>query len=267
MLSLLNDALEWLDRAEEARIVAGQLTDPTARKAVLQPKPMCVSEPRLGQFVPTTRSTQQAPISRLASTTTTANGTEEPRHMVSALIYVISVTLIAAATIVSFGIASFSFLNTSNEMPSSGIRDWGVELKPVLSGVVPYTHANAATVPAETTFPTPAVEATLRASPPDGAAAHNMQPPGVSGPQPGSEQPGLGTSAASATEDASRSGTMPTLPIPAAQRDQVFREFEMLLSNNAGFRVDRLRKECGPIKDPQLLGDCVRSFRAQYPVR
>jgi hypothetical protein len=33
---LLNDALEWLDRAEAARTVAGQLTDPTARKAVLQ---------------------------------------------------------------------------------------------------------------------------------------------------------------------------------------------------------------------------------------
>jgi hypothetical protein len=30
---LLNDALEWLDRAEAARTVAGQLTDPTARKA------------------------------------------------------------------------------------------------------------------------------------------------------------------------------------------------------------------------------------------
>ena len=40
--------LEWLDRAEEARIVAGELTDPIARKAVLQPDPMCVFEPRLG---------------------------------------------------------------------------------------------------------------------------------------------------------------------------------------------------------------------------
>jgi len=215
--------LEWLDRAEEARIVAGELTDPTARKAVLQPKPMCVSEPRLGQFVPTARSSQQAAISGLASATTTANRTEEPRHTLSAFIYVISVALVAAATIVSFGVASFSFLNTNEE-------------------------------------------AALRAFLPEGAAAYNMQPSEASGPQPGSEQPGLGTSAASATEGASRNGTMPTLSIPDAQRDQVFREFEMLLSNNAGFRSDRLRKECGPIKDPRLLGDCVRSFRAQYPV-
>ena len=203
----------------------------------------------------------------MTSTTTTANRTEEPRNALSSLIYVISVTLVAAATIVSFGVASFSFLNTSNEMASSGIRDWGVELKPVLSGVVPSTHANAALVPAESPLPSPAAEATLRASPPVSAAPYNMQPPGVGGPQPGSKQPRLGTSAASATEDASRSGTMPTLPIPAAQRDQVFREFEMLLRNNAGFRSDRLRKECGPIKDPRLLGDCIRLFRAQYPVR
>ena len=34
MPSILNEALEWLDRAEQARDVAGQLTDPSARKAV-----------------------------------------------------------------------------------------------------------------------------------------------------------------------------------------------------------------------------------------
>ena len=36
MVSILNEALKWLDRAEQAREVAGQLTDPGARKAVLQ---------------------------------------------------------------------------------------------------------------------------------------------------------------------------------------------------------------------------------------
>ena len=34
MPSILNEALEWLDRAEQAREVAGQLNDPGARKAV-----------------------------------------------------------------------------------------------------------------------------------------------------------------------------------------------------------------------------------------
>jgi len=36
MPSMLSEALEWLDRAEQAREVAGQLTDPGARKAVLE---------------------------------------------------------------------------------------------------------------------------------------------------------------------------------------------------------------------------------------
>ena len=36
MLSMLKEALEWLNRAEKARKVAGQLTDPGARKAVLK---------------------------------------------------------------------------------------------------------------------------------------------------------------------------------------------------------------------------------------
>ena len=36
MPSILNEALEWLDRAEQAREVAGHLTDPGARKAVCE---------------------------------------------------------------------------------------------------------------------------------------------------------------------------------------------------------------------------------------
>ena len=36
MLSMWKEALQWLNRAGEAREVAGQLTDPGARKAVLE---------------------------------------------------------------------------------------------------------------------------------------------------------------------------------------------------------------------------------------
>ena len=36
MPPILNEALDWLDRADQAREVAGQLTDPGARKAVLE---------------------------------------------------------------------------------------------------------------------------------------------------------------------------------------------------------------------------------------
>ena len=36
MPSLVDDAWEWLDRAEQAREVAGLLSDPGAKQAVLQ---------------------------------------------------------------------------------------------------------------------------------------------------------------------------------------------------------------------------------------
>lgn len=36
MPSLLHEALDWLDCADQAREVAGQLTDPGARRAVLE---------------------------------------------------------------------------------------------------------------------------------------------------------------------------------------------------------------------------------------
>jgi hypothetical protein len=47
MVAISNEALEWLDRAEQAREVAWQLTDPDARKAVLslQPKKPPPPEP------------------------------------------------------------------------------------------------------------------------------------------------------------------------------------------------------------------------------
>ena len=36
MPSISNEVFQWLDRAEQAREVAGQLTDPGARKAVFE---------------------------------------------------------------------------------------------------------------------------------------------------------------------------------------------------------------------------------------
>ena len=46
MSTELDEALEWFGRAEQAREVAGQLTDPGAREAVLQ---LAESFDRLGQ--------------------------------------------------------------------------------------------------------------------------------------------------------------------------------------------------------------------------
>jgi Spy/CpxP family protein refolding chaperone len=45
-----------------------------------------------------------------------------------------------------------------------------------------------------------------------------------------------------------------------AQNVQKSRQYDHLLTTNASFRAYRMRKECGPIKDPALRGDCMASF-------
>jgi hypothetical protein len=36
--------------------------------------------------------------------------------------------------------------------------------------------------------------------------------------------------------------------------------YEALVQTNPSFRANRMRKECGPIDDPQLRADCLASF-------
>ena len=43
------------------------------------------------------------------------------------------------------------------------------------------------------------------------------------------------------------------------------RQYDRLLETNRGFREARMRKECGPITDPQLRQDCLASFRQDEP--
>jgi hypothetical protein len=45
-----------------------------------------------------------------------------------------------------------------------------------------------------------------------------------------------------------------------AQNVHKSRQYDYLLTTNSGFRSYRVRKECGPIKDPALRGDCIASF-------
>lgn len=42
--------------------------------------------------------------------------------------------------------------------------------------------------------------------------------------------------------------------------------YDRLLETNRGFREARMRKECGPITDPQLHASCMASFRQDEPV-
>jgi hypothetical protein len=43
-------------------------------------------------------------------------------------------------------------------------------------------------------------------------------------------------------------------------------QYERLLQTNMGFRQARMRKECGPINDPQLRDQCLASFQRYEPV-
>jgi hypothetical protein len=41
--------------------------------------------------------------------------------------------------------------------------------------------------------------------------------------------------------------------------------YDRLLQTSRGFREARMRKECGPITDPQLRADCLASFNQDEP--
>ena len=42
--------------------------------------------------------------------------------------------------------------------------------------------------------------------------------------------------------------------------------YDRLLQTNMGFRQARMRRECGPINDPQLRSQCLASFQQYEPV-
>jgi len=69
MSTELDEALEWFDRAAQAREVAGQLTDPGARDAVLQ---LAESFDRLGQT-----ALDLPPARKMASMTRVRTGTRD----------------------------------------------------------------------------------------------------------------------------------------------------------------------------------------------
>jgi len=44
-------------------------------------------------------------------------------------------------------------------------------------------------------------------------------------------------------------------------------QYDYLLRTNGNFRAYRMKKECGPIKNPGLHSSCIASFSAFEPVR
>jgi hypothetical protein len=50
-----------------------------------------------------------------------------------------------------------------------------------------------------------------------------------------------------------------------AQNVQKSQQYDYLLSTNPGFRAARMKKECGPIRDPGLRSSCLASFSEYEP--
>jgi hypothetical protein len=49
-------------------------------------------------------------------------------------------------------------------------------------------------------------------------------------------------------------------PRSARQNVSDSQRYEALVHSNSSFRASRVKKECGPINDPQLHASCVASF-------
>ena len=43
------------------------------------------------------------------------------------------------------------------------------------------------------------------------------------------------------------------------------RHYDALVASNPGFRAFRMRKECGPITDPEMRNNCLQSFNQYEP--
>ena len=80
--------------------------------------------------------------------------------------------------------------------------------------------------------------------------------------------PGLAALAAVSAQAAPNLSTAYSYPHETpAQNVSKSQQYDYLLRTNGNFRAYRMRKECGPIRDPGLRGSCIASFSAYEPVR
>ena len=76
---------------------------------------------------------------------------------------------------------------------------------------------------------------------------------------------GLAVLAATSAQAAPTSSKVYRHETPA-QNVRKSQQYDYLVRTNAAFRGSRVRKECGPIRDPALRANCVGSFNAYEPV-
>ena len=194
----------------------------------------------------------------------------KPRFAEGMFLYLVSVALVAAATIVLFSVASISLLDTSKEtLTRSRLDNRPIEDK-FIGTVVSSTDSNAAPVPVQTKSPSSSEADILPSStpvplpsgmpreetvaepalnlPPNGEAStaavetphgstrgpstDETPPPELSGSQEVIAQPLSTADEASAAQHA-LGVTMPTLATSDEQRDQMLQDFEIQGNHNA----------------------------------
>jgi len=50
-----------------------------------------------------------------------------------------------------------------------------------------------------------------------------------------------------------------------AQNVRKSQQYDYLVATNSSFRAARMKKECGPIRDPELRASCLSSFSVYEP--
>jgi len=108
-----------------------------------------------------------------------------------------------------------------------------------------------------------------------GLAGPNPGGPGLTpytGGAPGATQPYPAYPAAPSAADTGNTDVVTNGPQGSAPPDWSARRnviqsehYDRLLESNRGFRQARIRKECGPITDPQLRQQCLDSFAEYEP--
>jgi hypothetical protein len=103
-----------------------------------------------------------------------------------------------------------------------------------------------------------------------GSAPGYSSPPAVYGSTPGYNAPPAAYSATrgynSSQSNALQASQGDVGQSASARRNVVeSRQYDRALETNRGFRQARMRKECGPISDPELRQSCLASFHQDEP--
>jgi hypothetical protein len=96
------------------------------------------------------------------------------------------------------------------------------------------------------------------------AYQNNTSPNWSNGATQGNMQP---SSAGMGNTEVITNGPQGSPPANWSARQNVIQSehYDRLLETNRGFRQARMRKECGPITDPELRQQCFASFRQDEP--